>query len=85
MPGGCLGLDISRVEEDEEEIDPSIGSDLEHFGSLDSRVLKRCKDEFMVKYFLRLDFAILKRCKTWVARLFYVGKIEEDVGKFPFC
>ncbi|KAK1392722.1 hypothetical protein POM88_011778 [Heracleum sosnowskyi] len=43
---------VSRVEEDEEEIDPLVGQecvrDPTHLGSVDSRVVKRARDEFGV-------------------------------------
>lgn len=43
---------VSRVEEDEEEIDPLIGrecvADPSKLSSIESRILKRCKDEFGV-------------------------------------
>ncbi|XP_047311298.1 triphosphate tunnel metalloenzyme 3 [Impatiens glandulifera] len=43
---------VSRVEEDEEEIDPLIGrecvEDPSKLGSIDSRILRRAKDEFGV-------------------------------------
>jgi adenylate cyclase class IV len=41
---------VSRVEEDEEEIEPLIGKqcveEASKLGSIESRVIKRCKDEF---------------------------------------
>ncbi|CAN0901135.1 Triphosphate tunnel metalloenzyme 3 [Linum grandiflorum] len=41
---------VSRVEEDEEEIDPGLGracaDDPTKLGSIDSRIVRRCKDEF---------------------------------------
>lgn len=75
---------ISRVEEDEEEIDPSIGRECvmgpEKLGSLDSRILKRCKDEFGVKDFVGLGgFANVRDVFDWKGL-----KLEVDETKYNF-
>ncbi|KAK4791788.1 hypothetical protein SAY86_032201 [Trapa natans] len=75
---------ISRVEEDEEEIDPSIGRECvmepEKLGPLYSRILKRCKDEFGVKDFVGLGgFANVRDVFNWKGL-----KLEVDKTKFNF-
>ncbi|KAK4774181.1 hypothetical protein SAY87_029200 [Trapa incisa] len=75
---------ISRVEEDEEEIDPSVGRECvmepKKLASLDSRILKRCKDEFRVKDFVGLGgFANVSDVFDWKGL-----KLEVDETKYDF-
>ncbi|KAL2482736.1 Triphosphate tunel metalloenzyme 3 [Forsythia ovata] len=75
---------VSRVEEDEEEVDPSIGyACLEEPGKLmdvDSRVLRRVKEEFGVTGFVGLGgFRNVRSVYEWNG-----VKLEVDEVKYEF-
>ncbi|KAF2317129.1 hypothetical protein GH714_012032 [Hevea brasiliensis] len=78
---------VSRVEEDEEEIDPLIGrecvADPSKLSSIESRILKRCKDEFGIVEgmgFVCLGgFENLRQVYEWRGL-----KLEVDETKYSF-
>ncbi|KAJ9163031.1 hypothetical protein P3X46_022753 [Hevea brasiliensis] len=78
---------VSRVEEDEEEIDPLIGrecvADPSKLSSVESRILKRCKDEFGIVEgmgFVCLGgFENLRQVYEWRGL-----KLEVDETKYSF-
>ncbi|KAK6135500.1 hypothetical protein DH2020_010793 [Rehmannia glutinosa] len=79
-----LANGVSRVEEDEEEVDPAIGKacfeDPQKLMDMDSRVLRRVKDEFGVKSFVGLGgFRNVRSVYEWNG-----VKLEVDEVKYAF-
>ncbi|KAL3625210.1 hypothetical protein CASFOL_030664 [Castilleja foliolosa] len=75
---------VSRVEEDEEEVDPAAGraclEDPQKLMSTDSRVLRRVKEEFGVKGFVGLGgFRNVRNVYEWNG-----VKLEVDEVKYEF-
>ncbi|KAK4420136.1 Triphosphate tunnel metalloenzyme 3 [Sesamum alatum] len=79
-----LANGVSRVEEDEEELDPAIGKacfeDPKKLMDVDSRVLRRVKEEFGVKGFVGLGgFRNVRSVCEWNG-----VKLEVDEVKYEF-
>ncbi|PIN20330.1 Triphosphatase [Handroanthus impetiginosus] len=81
----ALANGISRVEEDEEELDPAIGKacfeDPQKLVDVDSRVLRRAKDEFGVKGFVGLGgFRSVRSVYEWNGVKLEVDEVKYDFG-----
>ncbi|OWM65958.1 triphosphate tunnel metalloenzyme 3-like isoform X2 [Punica granatum] len=76
---------ISRVEEEEEEMDPMLGRECvaepEKLGSVKNRILKKCEDEFGVKGFVGLGvFANVRDVIDWKGLKLEVDETNYDFG-----
>ncbi|KAL0340468.1 UNVERIFIED_CONTAM: Triphosphate tunnel metalloenzyme 3 [Sesamum radiatum] len=80
-----LSNGVSRVEEDEEEVDPAIGKacfeDPQKLIDVDSRVLRRVKEEFGVKGFVGLGgFWNVRNVCEWNGVKLEVDEVKYDFG-----
>ncbi|EPS58113.1 hypothetical protein M569_16702 [Genlisea aurea] len=72
---------ISRVEEDEEEFDSSVPDDPRRLTAVDSRVLRRVKDEFGVAEFVALGgFRNVRDVYEWKGLKLEVDEVKYDFG-----
>lgn len=76
---------VSRVEEDEEEVDPVIGKgcfeDPQKLMDVNSRVLRRVKEEFGVKSFVGLGgFRNVRNVYEWNGVKLEVDEVKYDFG-----
>lgn len=80
-----LANGVSRVEEDEEEVDSAIGKacfeDPQKLMDADSRVLRRVKEEFGIKGFVGLGgFRNVRNVYEWNGVKLEVDEVNYDFG-----
>lgn len=76
---------VSRVEEDEEEVDPAVGKDCledpQKLMNVDSRVLRRVKEEFGIKGFVALGgFRNVRGVFEWKGVKLEIDEVKYDFG-----